>query len=497
MPGEADAVVVGSGPNGLAAAVTLSAAGLRVLVIEGAATAGGGCRTEQLTVPGFWHDTCSAAHPLAVASSFFRRFDLAARGVQFASPDVVFAQPLDGGRAAVVTRSVAATAEHLGRDGAAYRRLFGPLARDCADVTDLVLSPIRRPPRRLSPGVAVFGCNGFRSAAGVARRFRTPEGRALFAGAAAHGMMPLSAAPTGAVGMMLIALAHGFGWPVAQGGSARITDAMASAVVAAGGTIETGRWVRSLTELPPVRAVLLDVAPRALLSMAGDQLPPRYARALQRFRYGAGVCKVDFALSGPVPWANHAARQAGALHLGGTFEEIAAIEADVAAGRHPDAPYVLIVQPGVADPTRAPAGQHTLWAYCHVPSGSTMDMTSRIEAQIERFAPGFRDLVLARHTQTAADEEARNPNYVGGDIAAGMQTVRQTVARPVARWNPYRTPLRGVYLCSSSTPPLPGVHGRCGELAALTALRDMFGIRHLPELGLTQPHPAAGVRSGS
>jgi phytoene dehydrogenase-like protein len=266
---------------------------------------------------------------------------------------------------------------------------------------------------------------------------------------------------------------------------------MADAVTAAGGRIETGQWVRSLAELPPARAVLLDVAPRALLAMAGDQLPVGYRDALRRFRYGAGVYKVDFALAGPVPWVNDSCRQAGTLHLGGTFEEIAAAEAAVAAGRHPDAPYVLITQPGVADPSRAPAGRQTLWAYCHVPAGSEVDMTARIEAQIERFAPGFRDLVLARHTLTAAQEEAHNPNYVGGDIAAGKQTVWQTVARPVPRWNPYRTPLRGVYLCSSSTPPLPGVHGRCGELAALSALRTVFGVRQPPDLGLTSLPAAA------
>jgi phytoene dehydrogenase-like protein len=497
MQGDADAVVVGSGPNGLAAAVTLSAAGLRVLVIEGAPAIGGGCRTEELTLPGFRHDVCSAAHPLAVASPFFRRFDLAARGVRFAGSDVVFAQPLDGGRAAVVTGSVDATAERLGRDAAAYRRLLGPLARDCAALTDLLLSPIRRPPAHLNAGLAVFGMNGFRSAAGVARRFRTPEARALFAGAASHGMMPLTAPPTGAVGLMLTGLAHAVGWPVAVGGSARITDAMADAVVAAGGAIETGRWVRSLAELPPARAVLLDVAPRALLSIAGDRLPPRYRAALRRFRYGAGVYKADFALSGPVPWANEACRRAGTLHLGGTYEEIAAAEEQVAAGQHPDAPYVLVTQPGVADPARAPAGCHTLWTYCHVPAGSAVDMTGRIEAQIERFAPGFRDLVLARHTLTAADEEARNPNYVGGDIAAGLQDIRQTVFRPAVRWNPYRIPVPGLYLCSSSTPPLPGVHGRCGELAALTALRDVFGIRTPPDLGLARPRPATAARSGS
>ena len=497
MSGDPDVVVVGSGPNGLAAAVTLSAAGLRVLVIEGAPTIGGGCRTEELTLPGFQHDVCSAVHPLALASPFFRRFDLAARGVKFAHSEVVFAQPMDGGRAAVLTRSVAATAERLGPDGHAYRRLFGPLARDYAAVTDLVLTPIRRPPDRLPTGIAVFAANGLRSANAVARRFHTPAGRALFSGVAAHSMIPFAKPPTGAVGMTLIALAHGTGWPVAEGGSARITDAMTQAVLAAGGTIETGRWVRSLADLPPAQAVLFDIAPRALLSVLGDRLPARYASALHRFRYGAGVCKVDFALDGPVPWQNEDCRKAATVHLGGSYEELAAAEADVSAGRHPEAPYVLVAQPGIVDATRAPAARQTLWAYCHVPSGSTVDMTTRIEAQIERFAPGFRDLILARHTRTAAGEEAANPNYVGGDIAAGMQTVWQTVFRPVARWNPYRIPVPGLYLCSSSTPPLPGVHGRCGELAALTALRDVFGVRTAPDLGPSRSRPVVQAGWGS
>jgi phytoene dehydrogenase-like protein len=282
---------------------------------------------------------------------------------------------------------------------------------------------------------------------------------------------------------------------VVEGGSARLTDAMTEAIVAAGGQVETGTWVRSLADLPPAAATLLDVSPRALISLAGDALPADYRDALARFRYGAGVCKVDYALSGPVPWRNDGARKAGTLHLGGGFEEIAAGEAEVARGRHPDSPYVLVVQAGVADQSRAPRGQHTLWTYCHVPAGSTVDMTARIEAQIERFAPGFKDLVLARSTRTAADEEASNPNYVGGDIACGAQTVRQVLARPVPRWNPYRTPLRGVYLCSSATPPGPAVHGRCGELAALTALRDVFGVRKPPDLDVLRPSPATGSRS--
>jgi phytoene dehydrogenase-like protein len=495
MSGDADAIVVGSGPNGLAAAVTLAAAGLRVRVIEGAATPGGGCRTEELTLPGFRHDVCSAAHPLALASPFFRRFDPAARGVRFAHPQVVYAHPLDGGRAGAVTRSVADTAAGLGEDAAAYRQLMQPLADGGTAVADAVLSSMRRPPR-YSPALAVYARHGLRSATAVARRFRTEEARGLFAGVAAHAMLPLDASPTAGAALLLGSLAHTVGWPVVEGGSARLIDAMIEAIVAAGGQVETGHWVRSLAGLPPVAATLLDVSPRAFLALAGEELPARYRDALARFRYGPGVCKVDFALSGPVPWRNESARQAGTLHLGGSFEEIAAAEAQVARGQHPDSPYVLVVQAGVADPARAPRGQHTLWAYCHVPSGSAVDMTARIEAQIERFAPGFRDLILARSTKTAADEEASNPNYVGGDISCGTQTVRQVLARPVARWNPYRTPLRGVYLCSSATPPGSAVHGRCGELAALTALRDVFGIRRPPDLGrpflpTTTPGPVA------
>lgn len=494
MPAEFDAVVVGSGPNGLAAAVTLAAAGLRVHVIEGAAAIGGGCRTAELTMPGFRHDVCSAAHPLALASPFFRRFDLAARGVSLAQPEVEFAHPLDGGRAAIVTRSVTATAQRLGADGRAYQRLVGPTVSHLEEICDVLLAPLRRPPAH--PLVlADYGRHGVLPAVGLVRRLRTAEARGLLAGAAAHAMMPLTSMLTGGIGLMNAALAHGVGWPVVAGGSARITDAMADAVLGAGGSIETGRWVRSLAELPRASSVLLDVSPLALDSLAGYRLPARYRAALRRFRYGPGVCKVDFALSGPVPWANADCRRAGALHLGGTFEQVAAAEAEVAAGRHPQHPYVLVVQPGVADPSRAPAGRQTLWAYCHVPAGSDVDMTGRIQAQIERFAPGFGDTVLALAARTAASQQTYNPNYVGGDIAVGMQTPRQTVFRPVVRWNPYRTPIRGLYLCSSATPPLPGVHGRCGELAALTALRDMFGIREPPDIGPACLGPAASTRT--
>ncbi|HLN06825.1 MAG TPA: NAD(P)/FAD-dependent oxidoreductase [Acidimicrobiales bacterium] len=482
MTDEADALVVGSGPNGLAAAVVLVAAGLRVVVYEGGPTAGGGCRTEPLTLPGFIHDVCSAAHPLAVASPFFRRFDLAARGVRLLQPEFAFAHPLGGDRAVAVWPSVGETALELGPDAKRYRRLFGPLVRREDRIVDAVLSSMRAVPR-YPLEAASFAFRGLRSASAVAKRFETARARSLIAGVSAHAMLPLDQPLTGGAGLLLATLAHGVGWPVVGGGSARIIDAMVAALEAAGGELRTGVSVRSLSELPPARAVLLDVTPRALIDLAGDRLPPSYRRQLARFHYGAGVCKVDWALAGPVPWSAEMCRTAGTLHLGGSFEEIAHAEAEVAAGRHAESPYVLTVQPCVVDPSRAPAGQHTLWTYCHVPAGSTLDVTESIAAQIERFAPGFRDLVLGASTRTAAEQEAHNPNYVGGDIAAGTQDLRQTFVRPALRWNPYRVPIEGHYLCSSSTPPGPGVHGRCGELAALSALRDVFGVRQSPDLG--------------
>jgi phytoene dehydrogenase-like protein len=465
-------IVVGSGPNGLAAAVTLARAGLSVHVIEGAATPGGGCRTEELTLPGFRHDVCSAVHPLAAASPFFTGTDLAARGVRLLTPKVAFAHPLDGGRAAAVAGSVAETAGGLGPDSGAYRRLLDPLVREVGLTLPAILAPLRSVPGH-PLAMARFGLEGILPASLLARRFRTEEARALLAGVAAHAMLPLSAPLTSAFGLVLMTAAHAVGWPVAEGGSAAITDALVAELTSLGGQVETGRWVQSLDSLPRARAVLLDVTPRQLLQLAGDRLGAAHRGALRRFRYGPGVCKVDWALSGPVPWQAAACREAGTVHLGGTFEEVASSESDVAAGRVPERPYCIVAQPGVVDPTRAPAGKQTLWAYCHVPSGSTADMADRIEAQIERFAPGFRDLILARAVRTAAGMEQYNPNYVGGDINGGAGTLRQTVFRPTARWNPYRTPIRGVYLCSASTPPGGGVHGMCGAWAARTALSDL------------------------
>jgi phytoene dehydrogenase-like protein len=464
-----DAVVVGSGPNGLAAALTLARAGLVVEVYEGADTPGGGCRTAELTLPGFAHDLCSTVHPLLAASPFFRR---AALNLVLKTPEIAFAHPLDGGRAAAVSGSVARTAASLGADAAAYRRLLGPLVEDAQEIVAAALAPLLAPPAQ-PLAMARFGVRGLWPASVLARTFKTAEARALLAGLGAHSMRPLSAPATGAFALLLGLLAHAVGWPVLEGGSVGVVDALLAELAAAGGTVHTGRWVGDLEELPRAKLTLLDLAPRALLDLAGERLPARYRRALRRFRYGPGIFKIDWALSGPVPWQAQSCRASATIHLGGTFEEIARGEADVAAGRHPERPFCIVVQPCVVDPSRAPAGQHTLYAYCHVPGGSTLDMSERIERQIERFAPGFRDLVLARHTATAVATERHNPNYVGGDINAGAATLRQTIFRPTVGLRPYRTPLPGTYLCSSSTPPGGGVHGMCGAGAADAALRDL------------------------
>jgi len=463
---------VGSGPNGLAAALTLARAGLAVEVYEGSDTAGGGCRTEELTLPGFLHDVCSAVHPLLTVSPFFRGVDLEARNVKLLKPKIAFAHPLDGGRAAAVVESVEDTADHLGPDGPKYRRMLGPLVRDADGILPTVLAPMRSVPSH-PLAMARFGVEGVVPARLLARRFDTEVARALVAGAAAHSMRPLSAPLTGSFGLLFAMIAHMTGWPIVEGGSARIVDALVAELESLGGKLVTGSWVKRIDELPPARIVLLDLTPRQLVELAGDRLSPRKTRSLETFRYGPGVCKVDWALDGPVPWQAQACREAGTVHLGGTLEEVALSESEVSSGRHPERPYCLVAQAGIVDPSRAPEGRQTLWAYCHVPSGSDVDMTERIESQIERFAPGFRDLVLARSTVTAAETERHNPNYVGGDINGGAATLRQTFFRPTVSWNPYRTKMKGVYLCSASTPPGGGVHGMCGYWAAKTALKDL------------------------
>ncbi len=464
-----DAIVVGSGPNGLAAAITIASAGRSVHVVEAADTPGGGMRSAELTLPGFVHDVCSSIHPLALASPFLRALPLADLGVELVHPEVPFAHPLDGGRAAVLHRDVRETARALGTDGPAYERLMRPLADGWQGIIDGVLAPLRPPAHPFL--MARFGLGAIRSVEGLAKRFANDEARALLAGAGAHSMLPLGSPPTGGVALLLTLLAHAVGWPAVRGGSQVLADALVKDLEKLGGTITTGTRVGDLAELPPAKAVLFDVTPRQLVAIAGDRLPAGYKRRLGCFRYGPGVFKVDWALDGPVPWTNPEVARAGTVHLGGTLPEVAASEAAANKGRHAERPYVLLVQQSVFDPTRAPAGQQTVWAYCHVPSGSTVDMTERIEAQVERFAPGFRDRVIARATRDTAAVERYDENYVGGDINGGVQDLRQHFTRPVASLNPYRTPTRGIYLCSSSTPPGGGVHGMCGYWAARAALK--------------------------
>jgi phytoene dehydrogenase-like protein len=475
VPEGLDAIVVGAGPNGLAAAIALAQAGRSVRVIEGERAIGGGTRTEELTLPGHLHDVCSAVHPLLIGSPFLRSLPLADHGLAVVHPDLPLAHPLEGGRAIALHRSVGETAAGLGADGPAYERLLGPFVRDWEELAAILLGPPLRPPRHPAPAVR-FAALGLRSVSGLARgRFDDDPARALLAGNAAHSMRPLTAPGTGAFALLLIMLAHSVGWPVAAGGSRAIADAMASLLRSLGGEIETGRPVTSLRELPPARAVLLDVTPRALVRIAGGRFTGRYRRALERFRYGPGVFKVDYALREPVPWAAEECRRAGTVHVGGTASELAASEAQVAAGVAPSRPYVLVAQQSLFDPARAPAGAHTLWAYCHVPNGSDADMTDAIERQIERFAPGFRDVVAARHSMGPAQVEAKNPNYVGGDINAGLADLRQILARPALRPVPHATPDPRIFLCSSSTPPGGGVHGMCGWHAARAALRGVLG----------------------
>ena len=472
-----DAIVVGSGPNGLAAAITLARAGRSVVVYESHATVGGGMRSAELTLPGFVHDICSTVQGTSTASPFFRELDLARFGVEFVDPPAPLAHPLDGGRAAVLERSVDATADGLGADGAAYRRLMGPLVRDADAIMDLVLAPIFRVPRH-PLAAARFGLPALRSAVGLARgSFRGDAARALLTGVSAHSMLRLDRPLTASFGLVLAITAHAYGWPVVRGGTQRLADALADELRALGGEIVTGHPVTSLDELPPARAVLFDTSPRALSAIAGDRLPDGYRRRLDGFRYGPGIVKVDWALSAPIPWQAEGAARAGTVHVGGSLDEIRASEAEVSHGRHPERPFVLVVQGSRFDASRAPDGQHTGWAYCHVPSGSTFDMTERIEAQVERFAPGFRDTILARSVRLPGDIEAYNANYIGGDINGGIQDLRQLFTRPVARLDPYSTPTRGIYLCSSSTPPGGGVHGMCGVWAARSALRREFGVR--------------------
>ena len=471
-----DAVVVGAGPNGLAAAVTLARAGLSVVVLEAAEAAGGGTRSEELTLPGFVHDVCSTIHPLGVASPFFAGLPLGDHGLAWVHAPAPAAHPLPDGTAAMLERSLDATAEGLGGgDARTWRRLMGPLVAHWDALSDTLLAPVIRPPRH--PLVAAqFGVRAIVPAATLARTlFRGDAARALWVGLAGHSILDLGSPMTSAFALTLAAAAHTGGWPAARGGSQRIADALVSYLGSMGGEVATGHRVSSLADVPPARVVLFDLTPRQVVAIAGDRLPIRYRRRLERYRYGPGSFKLDYALDGPVPWKARECARASTVHLGGTLTEVVGAEHDVARGRHPERPYVLCVQSSLFDGERAPEGRHTLWAYCHVPNGSTVDMTRAVEDQIERFAPGFRDRVLARHAMFPADLERHNANEVGGDVAGGSHGGLQLVARPVAAADPYRMPVEGMdsYLCSASTPPGAGVHGMCGWWAAQSALHHL------------------------
>ena len=464
-----DAVVVGAGPNGLSAAVELARSGRSVAVLEANDTIGGGARSAELTLPGFVHDLGSAIHPMGLASPFFRSLPLSEHGLGWIQPPAPLAHPFDDGTAAVLERSAGETGTSLGPDDAAYRRLIEPVVADWDRLSGALLGPPRPPRHPLALGR--FGLKAIQSARSLAEgAFEGEKARGLFAGLASHSILPLERRATAAFGLIFAAIGHAVGWPLPRGGAQKIADALASYLCSLGGEIFTGVRVRSVSDVPRTRAVLFDVTPRQLLDITGGYLTERYRRALSRYRYGPGVFKVDYALDGPIPWRAAECARAATVHLGGTLDEISAGEAAVWRGKHPERPFVLLAQQSLFDPTRAPEGRHTVWAYCHVPNGSDFDMVERIDAQIERFAPGFRDRILAKRTAGPAELEEQNANLVGGDIGGGVADLRQLVARPVLRPDPYSTSARGLYICSSSTPPGAGVHGLCGYFAARVAL---------------------------
>lgn len=472
-----DSVVVGAGPNGLAAAITMQQAGLSVLLVEGSKTVGGGMRSAELTLPGFVHDICSAIHPMAASSPFFKSLSLEKFGLKFIYPEIDAAHPFSDGHAAALYRSVEQTAEALGADKSAYKKLMAPIVENWPQISTDVLAPLHFPQH--FAGMAHFGLKALLSATAIARRFSSEKAKGFWAGMAAHSMLPLTNYTSSAVALVLLASGHSGGWPVPQGGSQSIADAMAKYFVSLGGKIETGFYVHSLNELPSAHAVLFDVTPKQLLQIAGQNFSAFYNWQLKKFRYGMGVFKIDWALDGPIPFAAPECRKAGTVHLGNTLEEIVASEQLAFEGNYSEKPVVLLAQQSLFDSTRAPDGKHTAWAYCHVPHGSEKDMTDIIEQQVERFAPGFRDLILARHTMNSTEMESYNPNYVGGDINGGMMDIRQLFTRPVLRTSPYRTSEKGIYICSSSTPPGGGVHGMCGYYAAKRAMKDIFNLKAL------------------
>jgi phytoene dehydrogenase-like protein len=464
-----DAIVIGAGPNGLAAGIVLARAGLSVCIIEGDQSVGGGMRSAELTLPGFLHDVCSAVHPLAAGSPFFRSLPLVEYGLEWIYPPAALAHPFDDGTAVVLDRSVEATAQRLGPDEAAYRDLLQPLVKDWNLIDKELLGPLALP--RFPLALMRFGLVALRSATALVRaRFRGARAAAVFAGLSAHSMLPLEKTPAAAFGLVLGTVGHALGWPIPRNGSRSIAEALASLFTALGGKIVTHRTVESLDDLPNTKFVLCDVTPRQLLRIAGFRLPVSYRKQLLRYRYGMAAYKVDWALDRPIPWKAEECSRAATVHLGGSLEEIALSERAAWSGEHAEKPFVLLAQPSLFDPSRAPAGKHTAWGYCHVPNGSRFDMLDRIEAQIERFAPGFHRSILARSVLPPAKLEERNPNLVGGDINGGVQDLRQLFFRPTRMF--YRTPVPGLYICSSSTPPGGGVHGMCGYFAARAALKS-------------------------
>jgi len=470
-----DAVIVGSGPNGLAAAITMQQAGLSVLLIEGKDTIGGGLRTAALTLPGFKHDICSAVHPMAVASPFFASLPLQEFGLEFIQPLLAAAHPFDDGTAAVLSKSLQVTAAALGKDEKAYLDLIGPLVAHWDKLVGDILSPLKVPAHPFL--LAQFGLKALQSSTWIAKKFSTEKAKGLWGGMAAHSIQPLTNLATSAIGMVLSAVGHVHGWPIPKGGSQSIADALAGYFLSLGGKIQTGQMVKNLSELPPAKALLFDLSPQQLQAIAGEKFSALYNWQLDRYRHGMGVFKVDWALSAPVPFTAADCLQAGTLHLGNTFAEMVRSEQQTSSLVHAEKPFVLLAQPSVFDASRAPSGKHTAWAYCHVPNGSTKDMTLAIEKQVERFAPGFRDTILDKHTMNTVQVENYNPNYIGGDINGGIIDISQLYTRPALRLSPYRTSAKGIYICSASTPPGGGVHGMCGYYAAKRALADVFNIK--------------------
>lgn len=469
---EYDAIVVGSGPNGLAAAITLQQKGLSVLIVEGKNTIGGGLRSAELTLPGFKHDICSAIHPLAVASPFFSSLPLNEHGLTFIQPTIAAVHPLDNGKSAALCDSLEETAHCLGIDKESYLNLIEPITKRWDVLLPELLAPLHFPKDPIN--FAKFGINAFQPATWIEKKFETREAKALWAGMTAHAIQPLSNLTTSAIGLVLMASAHKHGWPIPKGGSQSLANALASYFVSIGGKIETDFLVKSLDQLPSANAILFDITPQQLLKIAGHRFSNIYKWQLEKYRYGMGVFKVDWALEGEIPFTSAQAREAGTLHLGNTFAEIATSELATSKGKHPEKPFVLLAQQSIFDDTRSPKGNHVVWGYCHVPNGSTQDMTDAIEKQVERFAPGFRERILARHTFNTAQLEEYNPNYIGGDINGGIIDLGQLFTRPALRFSPYRTSEKGLYICSSSTPPGGGAHGMCGFHAAQRAWKDIF-----------------------